>query len=68
MTDLIAEFLRRGGTIKTCPTAATVEGSGVISAADRLRLAEHLDERKGMVAFRWGHRKEKPRCGRSAPQ
>lgn len=49
MTDTIAEFLKRGGKIKSCPTAATAEGTAVVPEADRKRLAEHLDERKEKV-------------------
>jgi len=59
MTDPITEFLQRGGRIKACPTAAATEGSGVIPAADRKRLAEHQDEREEKATFRWGYQKER---------
>lgn len=61
MTDPITEFLKRGGTIKACPTAAASESSGVIPPADRKRLAEHGEERKEKATFRWGHQKERRR-------
>lgn len=59
MTD--AEFLERGGVIKSCPTAAVAEGNGVAPRTDQNGLAEHREERKGAVTFRWDHRKETPR-------
>jgi hypothetical protein len=65
MTDPITEFLKRGGRISGCPTAAASEGSGVIPAADRKRLAEHREERKEKTTFRWGHQKERRRSERN---
>lgn len=61
MSDAIAEFLKRGGAITSCPTAAVAEGSGVVPGTDRQELAEHKEQRRASVIFRWGHRKEKPR-------
>jgi hypothetical protein len=59
MTDAIAEFLERGGAIKSCPTAAVVEGSGSVPKGDQQRLAEHRNEREATVTLRWGHQKER---------
>ena len=63
--DLITEFLKRGGRIKVCPTAATAEGSGTIPAADRKRLAKHQEERKEKATFQWGHQRERRRPERN---